>query len=197
MCPLNHVDAVMYSCVHIHTIMRLGVCLVVLETIIVMVLHLLVSVAGWGQAGGVRPVFKSSILKNGPRPWDIWAFKGYVEMNINNGSRVWDPQFEIVRIEFMRTDRSVPFQGTVQHSRVSSWGCPGTVCCEKWMLHNTHISNTHRAVRLIKITVDTLTKHWYHYHINCLSEWTLTIFGKHLETNLGHIFPIVRSGVWM
>ena len=42
----------------------------------------------------LRSVFKSSIWKNGPSPWEIWAFKRHVEASISNGSGIWDPQFE-------------------------------------------------------------------------------------------------------
>ena len=53
-----------------------------------------------------RPVFKGSIWKNGPSPWDILTFKGHFEGKISNGSGIRYPQFEIVRIEIMRTDRN-------------------------------------------------------------------------------------------
>ena len=53
----------------------------------------------------VRPVFKSSIWKNGLSPWDIRAFKGHLEVTISEGSGIRDPQFEVLRIEIVRTDR--------------------------------------------------------------------------------------------
>jgi len=36
---------------------------------------------------------------------EIWTFKGHVEVRISKGSGIWDPQFEIMRIEIMKTDR--------------------------------------------------------------------------------------------
>ena len=51
-----------------------------------------------------RPVFKSSIRRNGPRPWEIWTFRGHFEVRPSNGSGIWDPQFEFLRIELMKTD---------------------------------------------------------------------------------------------
>ena len=35
---------------------------------------------------GPRPVFNSSIWKNGPGPWEIRTFKGQFEVSISNGS---------------------------------------------------------------------------------------------------------------
>ena len=41
-------------------------------------------------------------------PWEIWTLKRHAEVKkTSNGSGIWDPQFEILRIEAMRTDRSL------------------------------------------------------------------------------------------
>ena len=50
-----------------------------------------------------RPVFKSSIWENEPRPWEISAFKGYFGVKLSNGSGIQDTRFEMLRIEIMRT----------------------------------------------------------------------------------------------
>ena len=60
--------------------------------------------AGGGKTG-TRPVFKSSIWKNGPSPWESWTFEGHVEVKISNHrSEIWDPQSKVLRIEILRTD---------------------------------------------------------------------------------------------
>ena len=53
----------------------------------------------------IRPAFKSSIWKTGPSAWEIWTFKGHLEVGISNGSGIWDPHIDILQIEIMRTDR--------------------------------------------------------------------------------------------
>ena len=35
-----------------------------------------------------RLVFKGSIWKNVPRPWEIWTFKWHFEVNVGNGSGI-------------------------------------------------------------------------------------------------------------
>ena len=50
------------------------------------------------------PVLKSSIRRIGPSPWETWGFKGRSEVNISSGSGMRDPQFDLLRIEIMRTD---------------------------------------------------------------------------------------------
>ena len=64
-----------------------------------------------------RPVFDSSIWKNGPSPWEIGTFKGQVEVKISNGSGIWDPRFEIVWTVIRRTDRSFLGDTALQHFR--------------------------------------------------------------------------------
>ena len=63
------------------------------------------SLQGVGFEHPLRPVFKSSIWKNGPCLWEIWTSKGHSEVNISSGSGIRDPRFEISWIEIMRTDR--------------------------------------------------------------------------------------------
>ena len=50
---------------------------------------------------------KMTIWRNGPSPWGIWVFKGCFEVKVRSGSGSWDPQFECLRIEIMRTDRAL------------------------------------------------------------------------------------------
>ena len=52
------------------------------------------------ERGALRPLFKSAIWKNGPSPWEIGTFKGYVGVKISIiGSWSRDPQFEILHIK--------------------------------------------------------------------------------------------------
>ena len=53
--------------------------------------------------GQAWPAFEKSIWENGPRPGEIWAFGGYFGVNLSNGSGIWDPQSDILRVEIMRT----------------------------------------------------------------------------------------------
>ena len=53
-------------------------------------------------------VFKSSVWRNGPSPWEMWTFEGHVEVKISNGSGICDPQCVFLRIEIMRTDLRCP-----------------------------------------------------------------------------------------
>ena len=66
------------------------------------------------DAAPARSVFKGSIWKHGPSPWEIWTFKGHFDLSRGNGSGIWDPQFHILRIEIMRTD---PTPGAPRDSR--------------------------------------------------------------------------------
>ena len=50
-----------------------------------------------------RPVFKSSIWRNGPSPWEIWTFGGHAEANTSNVCGFLDPQLVILRSESART----------------------------------------------------------------------------------------------
>ena len=40
------------------------------------------------EGASLRPTLKSSTWKIGPRPWEIWTFKGYAEVKISNGSGI-------------------------------------------------------------------------------------------------------------
>ena len=51
------------------------------------------------QRATIRPVFKSSIWKNGPIPWEVWTFRYQFEVQISNGSGIWDPQLEMYQFE--------------------------------------------------------------------------------------------------
>ena len=44
----------------------------------------------------------STTWKDGPGPWEIWALKGHVAVNIRNRSGNRDPRLEKLRIETMR-----------------------------------------------------------------------------------------------
>ena len=46
-----------------------------------------------------RPVFKSSIWKNGPSPGRFELSKDVLKWKCYNGPGIWDPQFEVVQIE--------------------------------------------------------------------------------------------------
>ena len=51
-----------------------------------------------------RPVFKSSVCKDGPRPWETLTSKGHFEVKVSTGSGIRDPQSEISQIEVSRAD---------------------------------------------------------------------------------------------
>ena len=61
---------------------------------------LLSALTVWGNhwVEPIRPVFKGSIWKNGPSPWEIWILKGHFEVKISSGSRIW-PSNWILRID--------------------------------------------------------------------------------------------------
>ena len=61
---------------------------------------------GRASVTDLRLVFKGSIWKKEPGPWEISTFKGHFEVKISDGSGIWDPRIEIVRIEIIRTDRT-------------------------------------------------------------------------------------------
>ena len=73
----------------------------------------------------VRPVFKSQILRNGPSPWEVRTFKGHLEVKLSKGSGNWDLQFEVLRIERVRTDRT------------STRGAPRCVASRRATRHRT------------------------------------------------------------
>ena len=73
----------------------------------VIIIILIILIIKYHYSYWPRPVLKSSIWRSGPRPWEIWTFKGHFEVTISNGSGIWDPQIEIVWMEIMRTDRTV------------------------------------------------------------------------------------------
>ena len=52
--------------------------------------------------------FQKFNLEKWAQPLAFLNFQGRFEVHTSNGSGIWDPQFEILRIETMRTDRK-PF----------------------------------------------------------------------------------------
>ena len=55
------------------------------------------------------------IQRNGLRPWEVWTFKGHVEVKMSNGSGIWDPQFEALQFECMITDRKTNKKQKMRH----------------------------------------------------------------------------------
>ena len=104
--------------------LRYVFALFLLQSTAALVKHTLASKLHKLDARG-RPVFKSSISKIGPSPWEIWTFKGQFEVKISNGSRIRDPQLDILEVEIKRTDRRWASNPRLGGLRVSQFQASG------------------------------------------------------------------------
>ena len=92
-------------CIHIYIYMNIYIYIErEIYAYIYIYIHILQRRLGRG-ATAARPIFESSIRKDGPSLWEARAFTGHFEVKLSHGSGIVDPQFEILQVESMRTDR--------------------------------------------------------------------------------------------